>query len=196
MMRNGKLVMIHVVPALVNYLEYVAIARTFPQALHLCLGKRCTVEYAVEEPMAGLAIPTEVIHPVPDADIVLQTSGSWVTTGQLWVNKTLIEMMQTCHATGGIVASICCGVGTLAAAFEGHEHLRLTGFPVKTLVSRFKELGWDYTGAQVEVNREERLITARTQMQSWDWVKQIKLMAAELWGQNAVDELCREEVTP
>jgi len=170
----------HIIPAFPNYLEYMAVVKTFPEAVTYAPVTQPVVEFARDEPMAGKKLRAELLPEDPEEfDVVIQGSGALISTKCLATDSRVHRMFRKCYEGGGVCAAICVGVTTLGLCLPLHG-VNVTCFPLVWEVQILRDAG--AIVHELPVVADKRIVTARDQMCSWMWARTVRKVVEEVFG--------------
>jgi len=168
---------VHICPACFNALEVRLTNREFPDAVVMSPVTEPVAEFAKDEIAAGQTIEAKLLR-FDEFDVVIQTSGSLLSTWQLAFNPVVKRIFEHCYNNGGIIAAICVGTMTIAKLDIPLKGVRVTCFPLTDIVAEFM-----FRGAIVlkeSAVSDKRIVTARDQIATPKWLRLIKQEIARL----------------
>lgn len=170
----------HIIPAFPNFLEYLAVEKTFPETTIYAPMRYPIVEWARDEPMAGKKLSAELLPKEGEIyDVVIQGSGALAATKSLAYDDRVHKLFYKCYENGGICAAICVGVTTLGMCLP-LKGVNVSCFPLVWEVQILKSAG--AIVHEEPVISDQRIVTARDQMCAWMWARTTKKLADETFG--------------
>jgi len=104
-------------------------------------------------------------------DLAITSSGNLVASQELWRHPKILKIFKSTHESGGLVASVCLSVPTLAFA-DVVKDTKVSFYPLEESKVILKQAGAILT--QEPMMNDNRVITAKTQMSTVQWIDSMR----------------------